>query len=273
MDFELTKEQVMFRQAWREVVQRELVPLVEEADVVYHLAAKINVDHSLRNPRLFVENNIVGTFNMLELSRKYGFKLLIASSSEAYGTSKSETMDESHPLEPRSPYAATKAAGDMLAFGHYHGFGTKVIIVRSFNFTGPGQSWDAQGAFIPKVMSRLLRGRAPIIFGDGEQQREYVDVRDVARAYELLSHQDRFGEVFCVGTGEPRTINEITRMILEVSGKVGVEPERRPARPGEVVRFCSDTSKLRELGWSPTYSFERTLADTWDYVWENLSNG
>jgi len=249
----------------------ELRDLVKDADGVFHLAARINVDHSLKNPQLFLETNVVGTHNLLDLCREYRFALVIASSSEVYGTnmSEGEHMREAHVMRPRSPYGASKAAADMLALGYFYGFGIPVAILRSFNITGPGQSFDAHGALIPKVMKRVLDGERPIIFGDGLQKRDYVDARDVARAYLLLMERvvkgELHGEVFNVGTMVSRTVKEIVEAVIEISGK-DIEPVYVAARVGEVRELLCDAMRAKTvLKWVAGIPFEQTLKDMWEW--------
>ena len=256
----------------------EIEPHVRDADIVFHLAAMINVDHSLSNPRAHVDTNIIGTFNMLELCRRHGFKLIIASSSEVYGTSTSDFMDEDHPLFPQSPYGASKAAVDMLALGHIVSYNLPIILLRCFNFTGPGQSWDTTGAVIPKMMKSILETGKITIFGSGEQERDYMDVRDAVGAYIAIAFEDWkkqcvSGRIYNAGSSIPRTINSIAENIVKVSGRP-VEIIHTHSRPGEVMRLCCDSTRIRrDFKWEPKIEFEQTLSDMWKYYLERFGNG
>lgn len=240
---------------------------VKEVDCVIHLAAKINVDRSRESARPFVDTNIIGTFNILESCRKYGKKLICASTSEAIGnmiSSASETgMNEDHPYRPDNPYGATKAAADMLITGWMRSYDLDVCILRSFNITGIGQSYDKEGAFIPKVIERIVNDQNPIIFGAGDQTRDYVWAGDVAKAYLLLANGNYKGEIYHTGTGTEVSITSVAQKLIDISGK-SLTIEYIESRPKELKRLKCDWSKIAKLGWKPTKVIDEVLKEMYE---------
>lgn len=240
---------------------------VREVDCVIHLAARINVDRSREHSRPFFDTNILGTYNVLEACRKYEKKLLVASTSEALGSmleEYSETgMSESHPYLPDNPYGATKASADMLVTGWFKSFDLDVTTLRSFNITGIGQSYDKEGAFIPKVIESIINDQNPTIFGSGEQTRDYVWAGDVAKAYLLLAKSNYQGQVFHCGTGTEVSIKYVAEKLIEISGKPLII-NYKSARPKEVKRLKCDYSKIAKLGWKPTKYIDEILTEMYE---------
>lgn len=238
----------------------------EGMDIIIHLAARINVDRSREFPRAFFDTNLLGTFNTLEVCRKRGIRLIYAATSEALGSLANgwdSGMSEQHPYSPDNPYGATKAAADMLCLGWHKSYDLPVTLLRSFNVTGIGQSYDKEGAFIPKTIESVINGNNPIIFGKGEQTRDYVWVEDVARAYLLLAEYGKPG-VYHVGTGKEYTIDYIAKKVIEISDK-DLKVDYVDARPKELKRLLCNSDKIRKLGWRPTKSIDEILKDM--YIW------
>lgn len=242
--------------------------VVKEVDCVIHLAARINVDRSRESARPFVDSNIIGTFNVLEACRKYGKKLVCASTSESLGTMLPQYelagMSETHPFRPDNPYGATKAAADMLIIGWMRSYDLNASILRSFNITGVGQAYDKEGAFIPKTIERIINDENPVIFGAGNQTRDYVWAGDVAKAYLLLANGDYKGEVYHTGTGMEVTIEHVAQKLIEISGK-DLKVEYITARPKEVRRLKCDWTKISALGWKPTKYIDDILRDMYEH--------
>ena len=163
----------------------EIEPHVEWCDIVFHLAAQIHVDRSIDFPSETVDINVSGTLNILEAVRKFDKRMVFASTSEVYGSSQCDTMDESHPLDGQSPYAASKIAGDRLCKAYYDSFGSKVIILRNFNVFGEWQKDDSYGSVIAKFTKAALSNEPLYIYGDGRQERDYMHVSDAVRMYDL----------------------------------------------------------------------------------------
>lgn len=238
----------------------------KDMDIIIHLAARINVDRSREHPRPFFDTNVLGTFNVLEVCRKLGIRLIYAATSEALGSLAKGWdggMDEEHPRTPDNQYGATKAAAEMLCIGWHKSYDLPVTLLRSFNVTGIGQSYDKEGAFVPKTIEAVVNGYNPIIFGSGKQTRDYVWAGDVARAYLLLAERNKTG-IYHVGTNREVTIEYIANKIIEISGK-DLQIEYREARPKEVKRLRCDYSKIKALGWKPTRTIEEVLTEM--YQW------
>lgn len=245
--------------------------LVEWADIVYHLAAQIHVDKSIGDPQETIDINVNGTLNILEACRKYGKKLVFASSSEVYGTSQSEFMSESHPLDAQSPYAASKVAGDRLCKSYIDTYGMDIAILRNFNTFGPyqndGGEGKSYGAVIGIFTKAALRGEPIRIFGDGEQRRDYIYVTDALKGYEIAS---RYTGVLNIGSGTTVSINEIAEKIIKLTNSKS-EIIHVDSRPGEVQRLCADITRAKSLGFSPETNFDVCLKAYIDWFRENES--
>jgi dTDP-glucose 4,6-dehydratase len=222
-------------------------------DIVFHLAANINVDQSLKDPKSFLDVNVMGTFNILEQVRKNGMRMIHASTCEVYGDGHDlkdgELLDETAELKPNSPYAASKAAADRLCYAYYKSYGVNVTIVRPFNIYGERQKSGAFGALIPILVKKAMIGEALTIFGDGSATRDYLHVSDLVRAYELvLNTDDLAGKSINFASGVNTSVNDIAHYIAT---HFGSEVRHGPARPGEVTRFPADISYATRLGFSP----------------------
>lgn len=232
--------------------------MVRDVDIVYHLAAQINVDYGNKHAKETSEINIKGTLNILEACRKHQKKLIFASSSEVYGTAQTEKISETHPTDCQSVYAATKLAGDRLCKAYRDTWGVDARILRSFNAFGRYQRPDSYGGVIAIFVQRALAGKPPVIFGDGLQERDYLSVLDVVRGYELITQVDPGGPLN-IGTGRTITINQLAKLVQKYTNCP--DPIHIDARPGEVRRLCADTTKAKSLGWKPTITFEQGLKD------------
>ena len=240
---------------WGSVTDQEVVvKSVRDHDAVIHLAARINVDESIHSPYDFLFVNVTGTYNVLEAVKKYGTRLIYASSCEVYGDATSITpLTETADLRPHSPYAASKAAADRLCFAYWKTYGVNVTIVRPCNIYGPRQKGGQGGAVIPIFVERALGHQPLIVYGTGEQRREYMYVDDLVATYMLaLERNDLEGEVINAGTGESPSIQEIAAFIAK---RLETTIEHGPGRSGEVMGFSLDSSKARELGFSPRLTF------------------
>ena len=222
-------------------------------DVVFHLAANINVDQSLKDPRSFIDVNIVGTHNILEQVRSLGNRLIYASTCEVYGDGHDlkdgELLSESAELKPNSPYAASKAAADRICYAYYRSFGVHVTIVRPFNIFGERQKSGTFGALIPIMVRKAMIGDKLTIFGDGSATRDYLHVSDLVQAYELVMEKnDLDGKTVNFGSGKNTSVKDIAEYIAK---QFNAEIKHGPARPGEVTRFPSDISFARSIGFDP----------------------
>jgi len=241
-----------------DVLDAELVDnLVKRVDVIFHLAAQINVDYGNLNPQETTEINTIGTLNVLEACRKYKRTLVYASSSEIYGSSQEQFMDESHPTDAQSVYAASKLAGDRLCKAYFETYGTDVRILRNFNTFGEYQRNDSYGGVIAIFTDLALKGKSPIIFGNGEQERDYMWIDDAIWAYDIIWKKGKAGDVMNAGTGKTVKIKDLAMMIHKYTGCPA--PEFTAARPGEVRRLCAGINKARSLGFEPKTDFEKNL--------------
>jgi len=234
-------------------------------DAIFHLAAQIHVDKSIIYPVETFEVNTIGTLNVLEAARQNRVnKVIYASSSEVYGTAKYIQMDEAHPLNPSSPYAASKVAADRLCFSYFNTYGLNVVVVRAFNTFGPRQKSTGYASVIPIFIRRVLQSKPPIVFGDGKQTRDYLYVKDTIEAYNLVynNFDDLVGEAINFGTGKEVEIEALAKKIIKLCKVDGLVPVYAEPRPGEVRRLCADISKAsKKLGFKPKWTLEDAIKD------------
>jgi UDP-glucose 4-epimerase len=247
------------------ITDRELLAKATlDVDVVFHLAAQIHVDRSIIEPRHTFDVNTLGTLNILDAALENNIELVVyASTSEVYGSAKYVPMDEDHPLNPASPYAATKAAADRLCFSYYNTYKLPVVIVRCFNTYGPRQKGSGYAAAIPIFIKRALAGLPPVIYGDGKQTRDYMYVKDTVNAYNLVlnSQNSILGKAINFGTGKEISILELANTILELCGAKATPIHAAP-RAGEVKRLCADmTLAGKTLNFVPQYTIRKGLQE------------
>ena len=246
----------------------------EAVEVVFNLAVA-PLPTSLERPRWTVENNVATTTVVCELLREGYYRTLIHfSSSEAYGSAQYIPMDEKHPLLPSTPYAASKIAGDHVALSYYKTFGVDVAILRPFNNFGPRQNEGAYAGVIPIVFGRALRGEPVIIYGDGEQTRDFIFVREVAdAAVRIYEEPATRGQILNIATGHELSINRLVRAIFEIINQevpIGYEA----CRPGDVRRHCGDIDLARKLiGFEPQVKIEAGLVETVAWYQKILATG
>lgn len=234
------------------------------AEVIFHLAAFVGIPYSYANPHDAVSNNVLSTLNVLNVARDSGLaKLVQTSTSEVYGSAKHVPMSETHPLQPQSPYSASKIATDHIALSYHHSFGLPVAVVRPFNTFGPRQS---ARAVIPTVIAQALAG-TDIKIGATTTTRDFVYVADTVRGFMLAgASPSSVGEVINIGTGRETSIDDAIRVIAGVVGQdVHLVRDERRMRPeaSEVSRLCADIAKAeRLLGFHPDVSFEEGIRRT-----------
>ena len=235
-------------------------------DVIFDLAV-VPLPTSLELPRWTVDTNVTITTVACELLREGHYQTLVHfSSSEVYGTAEYVPMDETHPCNPSTPYAASKVAGDQVVLAYRNTYGVDAAIVRPFNNFGPRQNEGNYAGIIPTVIRRALNGDPIEIFGDGEQTRDFVYVGDVAdaalRAYEEPATR---GRVLNIASGEELSINRLVRTIVEIL-EVDVPVNYRADRPGDVRRHCGSTELARRLiDFEPRVSLRDGLVETVDW--------
>ncbi len=238
-----------------------LADITHSIDTVFHLAAQIHVDKSVLEPQKTFEVNAIGTLNILELAMRRNFKVVYASTSEVYGSAQTECMNEDHPLNPQSPYAASKLAADRLCNAYAETYGLDVSIIRNFNTYGPFQKDTGYGAVIPIFIRRVLNNKPPIIYGDGKQTRDFMYIEDAIKAYSLTTKGKAKERVLNFGSGKDISINELANLIIKECG-ADMEPVHMEGRAGEVSRLCCDISRSRsELGFTPKYDIRSGIRE------------
>lgn len=237
--------------------------------LVCHLAALIAIPYSYHSPDTYVDTNVKGTLNVLQAARDLGgVKVLHTSTSEVYGTARYTPMDEAHPLNAQSPYAATKIAADQLALSFHRSFELPVAVIRPFNTYGPRQSTRA---VIPTIISQLASGSGNLVLGALHPTRDFSYIEDTVRGFMAVAASPRaVGEVVNIGSGFEISIGETAELIAELMGvevRAGLDPQRLRPPLSEVDRLLADNAKARELaGWTPEYGgrngFRKGLAKT-----------
>lgn len=242
--------------------RRHMAELMAEADIVFHLAA-LGVRHSIHSPE---ENHAVNASATLELlieARKaIVSRFVCVSTSEVYGTGYKVPMDEEHPTYPMTVYGAAKLAGEGYARAFYRTYDYPVVVIRPFNAFGPRSHHEGDsGEVIPKMMLRALAGEPLIIFGDGEQTRDFTYVGDTACGIIEAGLSDQtIGETVNIGSGKEITINHLAQKILKVVNKPKIQVIHDAPRPGDTLRLYADVSKAESLcGFKPQISLERAL--------------
>jgi dTDP-glucose 4,6-dehydratase len=249
-----------------DIRDRELVAgIVRDVDVIVNAAAESHVEKSIvEGARDFVTTNIEGTQILLDAIRRDPVeRFVLISSSEVYGTAERAPMDEEHPLNPRSPYAATKAGADRLAFAYHVTYGLPVVIVRPFNNYGPYQHPEK---VVPRFVTQALSDLPLTVHGDGHASRDWLFVEDHAEAIDAVLEadvSDVAGQVFNLATGVDVSVSRVADLVLELLGKPVTLKQSVPERPGQVDRHIGSTERAeRVLGWRARTSFEDGLERT-----------
>lgn len=239
---------------------------VEEAmrdvDAVFHLAALVSVPLSIKKPSLVNGVNVGGTLTLLEACSKADVERFVyASSCAVYGEAQHLPINEDHPANPISPYAVSKLAAEYYCQVFYESYGLNTLCLRYFNVYGPRAVGGPYTGVITQFIDRLKRGELPIIYGDGEQTRDFVHVEDIVEASMLaLSCQHGVGEVINVGSGRSTTINHLARILMELSGRSDIKPIHVAPRDGDIRSSCADISKTgRVLGYEPRVTLREGL--------------
>ena len=233
----------------------------EGVDVVLHMAASVGRQKSLDNPQEDSSVNLIGTTTVLEEARKAGVRTVVYSSSAAiFGELSDMPIEEDYPQNPDSPYGVSKLAGEKQALCYAALYNMKVVCLRYFNVFGINQRYDAYGNVIPIFAKRLFNGQPLMIYGDGEQTRDFVNVKDVAMANYLAATAAQRTGVYNVGTGESITINRLAHLMISLSG-IKANIEYAPVRPAD-VRHCRANNERakREIGFNPSIRMEEDLA-------------
>lgn len=236
-----------------------VAPLVEGADRVIHAAAESFVDRSIDDSRAFVLSNVLGTQVVLEACRELERPLVFVSTDEIYGSNEGEPFHESDPMQPRNPYAASKAGADLLVNAYVVTYGLRATTVRGTNAFGPRQHPEKA---VPTFATAALQGRPIPVYGDGSNRREWLYVRDFVRAIAVVLDEGEPGVVYNIGGGTELTTLELARRIctfLEVDESLITSV---PDRPGHDLAYGLDWRRLEALGWRPATPFSDGLATT-----------
>lgn len=246
---------ILDRQAIREALKN--------IDAVFHLAAITSVPYSVNYPDITHRVNVEGTRMLLEACLSKGIERFIyVSSCAVYGEPEYLPVDEKHPVRPISPYAKSKLEAERLCIEFQEKYRMKITILRPFNVYGPRMKGGQYGGVITRFIEKLRFGNSPIIYGDGEQTRDFVHVEDVVRAMVLaLSNEKSVSKTINIGTGIPTSINQLAQLIIELYGANGVKPKYRRARKGEIKHSYADIREAKiSLGYEPKVTLKDGLS-------------
>ena len=235
---------------------------MEGCDTVFHLAASVGNKRSIDHPIRDAEINVIGTLRVLEAARHAGVKKVVYSSSAGiFGELKTLPIREDHPIEPDSPYGSTKLAGEKLCLAYAKLYPLACVCLRYFNVYGVNQRYDAYGNVIPIFAHRVLNGEPITIFGDGEQTRDFVSVRDVAQANLRAALAEELSGAFNIASGTRITINRLAELVAAAIGRTPVVQHAAP-RPGDVRHSLADISAARDaFGYVPKVDLEDGLRE------------
>ncbi|MFE3977184.1 MULTISPECIES: dTDP-glucose 4,6-dehydratase [unclassified Peribacillus] len=252
----------------------------ENFDYVVHFAAESHVDRSITNPEIFVLTNVLGTQVLLDAAKEHNItKFVHVSTDEVYGELEfdpSTFFTEETPLQPNSPYSASKASSDLLVRAYYETFKLPVNITRCSNNYGP---YHFPEKLIPLTISRIVNDQKVPVYGDGKNIRDWLHVIDHCAAIDLVLHQGENGEVYNVGGHNEKTNLEVVKTIIKTLNKSEDLIEFVEDRLGHDKRYAIDPTKLEKLGWRPTYNFESGIAQTIQWYldnkqwWEQIISG
>jgi dTDP-glucose 4,6-dehydratase len=248
--------------------------LVAGCETVFHLAALIGIPYSYLAPTSYVSTNVVGTLNILEACRQAKVRrVIVTSTSEVYGTACYTPINEAHPVQAQSPYAASKIAADKLAESYFCSFDLPVVILRPFNTFGPRQS---ARAVIPTILAQALSGAPEIQLGSLEPQRDLTYVEDTAQAFVLAARAPEIeGELIHFGQGKAIRIGDLAAECLQAAGSrariVSVAERQRPEKSEVTLLLCDPSRARRLLGWTPRVSLHEGLRRTAEYMRSHLS--
>jgi len=245
-----------------------LAQVFRGADAVVHFAAESHVDRSVLDSGVFVETNVVGTQRVLDAALAAGVgKVVHVSTDEVYGSIDEGSWDESRPLEPNSPYSASKAGSDLLARSYFRTHGLDVSITRCSNNYGP---YHFPEKLIPLFVTNLIDGHPVPLYGDGGNVRDWLHVDDHCRGIALVLAKGRAGEIYNIGGGTELTNRELTQLLLDATGRDWSSVVNVDDRKGHDRRYSVDIAKISaELGYEPLVPFEQGLADVVDWYRDN----
>ena len=240
-----------------------VIDLMTDANIVLNFAAESHVDRSIESTEPFVSTNVQGTRTLLDAARSADIDRFVQiSTDEVYGEIEEGTFSEGDPLNPRNPYAATKAGADLLALSYHTTYDLPVVVTRSSNNYGPRQHPEK---LVPKFITNAARGESLPVYGDGSNVREWTYVRDNCRAVDVVMREGSPGSIYNIGSGEELRNIEVTRLILDAVDASEGLIEFVEDRPGHDQRYALDTRRIEALGWEPQWSFDEGLERTVAY--------
>jgi dTDP-glucose 4,6-dehydratase len=246
-------------------------------DAIVNFAAETHVDRSIEASGSFIQTNVFGVYALLEATRKFGVeRMLHVSTDEVYGAVLEGSSTEEDRLEPRSPYSAAKASGDLMCKAYFVTHGTPVMVTRGSNTYGPYQYPEK---LLPLFITNALEDKTLPMYGDGKNVRDWMHVLDHCRGIDTVLHKGQPGDIYNVGGGNERENIEVTYALLDLLGKPRSLIHYVQDRPGHDRRYSIDTAKLRGLGWEPQHSFEDGLRETVEWYrdnpwwWQKIKSG
>ncbi len=243
------------------------VGLVDKVDAIVNFAAETHVDRSILSAGSFVNTDVYGTYVLLEAVKKYKIgRYVHISTDEVYGSIEKGSFTEDSPLQPNSPYAASKAGGDLLVRSYFKTYGLPVVITRSSNNYGP---YHYPEKVIPLFITNALQDRRLPLYGDGKNVRDWLYVEDNCSGIDMILRKGETGEIYNIAGESERQNIEITKLILKELGKSEDLIESVKDRPGHDRRYSLDCSKLKKLGWKPLIKLEDGLCRTVRWYQEN----
>ncbi len=252
------------------IADKELVDeIVKDVDYIVNFAAESHVDRSIEDPEIFIKSNILGTQNLLNAAKKHEIKkFLQVSTDEVYGTlGKTGYFTEETPLQPNSPYSASKAGADLMVRAYHNTFNLPVNITRCSNNYGPYQFPEK---LIPLMISNALEDKPLPVYGDGKNIRDWLHVHDHCTAIDLVLHKGKLGEVYNIGGHNEKQNIEIVKLILKTLDKPESLIKFVTDRLGHDRRYAIDSTKItEELGWKPKYTFETGIIETINWYLDN----
>jgi UDP-glucose 4-epimerase len=266
-NLEAVKDRIRFHQG--DIQDQQLVlDLSKNCELIFHLAAEVSVPRTIENPLESAKVNEIGTISVLEAARRNRITRLVFSSSCAvYGEGVPDPKTERMEPEPLSPYAVQKLTGEFYAGLYRRLYGLETVCLRYFNVYGPRQDPSSPYSGVISIfLDRAVAAKQPIIYGDGNQYRDFVFVKDVVRANLLAATATKVGEqVFNIGTGQFVRINQLWNVVQKLSG-ISIEPDFRPMRPGDIQESVANIDRARSvLGFRPAHELEKALQKTLDW--------
>ncbi len=242
----------------------------QDYDLVYHLAAEINVQNSLDDPKQTFERDLIGTFNILEECRKKNIKFIFISTCMVYDRSYDKTgITEKHPVKPASPYAAVKLSGEYLTLSYYYSYNLPTLVLRPFNIYGPFQKTSGEGGVVAIFIKRTLAGKELNVYGDGTQTRDLLYIEDCVDFIITAGNAAQAeGQIINAGSGKDISINDLAFLIAQDKSLIKHVPHIHPQ--SEIMKLKCNYSKAKQLlGWEPKYSLKEGIELTKEWIKKN----